>query len=200
LVKVLQDKEPGMPEQKMSQETAEGIDEDLIEVDLKNPSLAAGLGWFWPGAGHLYQGRYAKGVLFMVCILSTYLFGLAIGGGRVVYASWTPADRRWQYLCQVGAGAVALPALVQSRRVKNGQEPFWDGWMAPPVSDQFGDAEAVDELSSLHFQYHAYFELGTLYTMIAGLLNLLAVYDAYAGPVMVIRSEDPAKKPPDESS
>ncbi len=85
-----------MPEQKMSQETAEGIDEDLIEVDLKNPSLAAGLGWFWPGAGHLYQGRYAKGVLFMVCILSTYLFGLAIGGGRVVYASWTPADRRWQ--------------------------------------------------------------------------------------------------------
>ena len=28
-----------------------------------------------------------------------------------------------------------------------------------------------------------YFELGTVYTMIAGLLNILAVYDACCGPV-----------------
>ena len=190
-----------MPEQHATSQPANAPvgDEEMIEVDLKNPSLAAGLGWLIPGAGHLYQGRYGKGVLFLVCVLSTYFFGLAIGGGRVVYASWTPADRRWQYVCQLGVGAAALPALVQTRRVRNGQEPLWNEWMAPPSNDQFADPEAVDELSALHFQHHAYFELGTLYTMIAGLLNILAVYDAYAGPVMVVRNEDPEKKPPEES-
>ena len=45
-----------------------------VEVDLKNPWLAALWAWLWPGAGHLYQGRYAKGVLFMVCILVTYFY------------------------------------------------------------------------------------------------------------------------------
>jgi hypothetical protein len=28
------------------------------------------------------------------------------------------------------------------------------------------------------------FELGTLYTMVAGLLNVLAIWDAYGGPVI----------------
>ncbi|MFO0263209.1 MAG: DUF6677 family protein [Planctomycetota bacterium] len=27
--------------------------------------------------------------------------------------------------------------------------------------------------------------MGTLYTMVAGLLNLLAVYDAFAGPMII---------------
>ena len=39
-----------------------------------------------------------------------------------------------------------------------------------------------------------YFELATTLTMIAGLLNVLAIYDAFAGPV-VIR---PAKKDEDD--
>ena len=40
-----------------------------------------------------------------------------------------------------------------------------------------------------------YFELGTAYTMIAGLLNLLAVYDAWGGPVFPVETK---KKEDDE--
>ena len=56
--------------------------EETIEIDLRNPVLAAVLAWVWPGLGHLYQRRYGKGVLYMVCILSTWFFGLALGEAR----------------------------------------------------------------------------------------------------------------------
>jgi len=175
---------------------------EQIEVDLRSPALAAFLAWLWPGAGHIYQRRYAKGVLFMVCILSTFFFGLSIGGGRVVYASWKPSDRRWQYFCQLGVGAAALPALWQRSRIQSGQPPLFNEWMAPPeTGGRAADADAIDGLSDLHMKYHAYFELGTLYTVIAGLLNVLAIYDAYAGPATIGLREDEeetAKPPPDE--
>ena len=106
--------------------------DEHFEIDLRQPGLAAFWAWLWPGAGHLYQRRYAKGILFMVCILSTYFYGLAMAGGHVVYASWNKSDRRWQYVCQVGVGLPALPALVQARRVATGGKPLLRGIMAPP--------------------------------------------------------------------
>ncbi|HEV3023485.1 MAG TPA: DUF6677 family protein, partial [Pirellulales bacterium] len=57
-------------------------------VDLKDPIVAAVLAWLVPGLGHLYQGRMFKGVLFMVCLLGTFFFGLYLSNGRAVYASW----------------------------------------------------------------------------------------------------------------
>jgi len=172
----------------------QGSDE-LIEIDLRQPGLAALWAWLWPGAGHLYQRRYAKGVLFMVCILMTYFFGLAMGGGHVVYASWNETEKRWQYFCQLGVGLPALPAVVQNRRMAAGRPPLFQGVMAPPVISAEGD-----QLSYWHKQYHLYFELGTLYTMIAGLLNVLAIYDAYGGPVIVRPEEQEEDKPPDDAS
>ena len=37
-----------------------------IEIDLKEPWLAALLAWLVPGLGHIYQGRTGKGILFFV--------------------------------------------------------------------------------------------------------------------------------------
>jgi hypothetical protein len=158
-------------------------------IDLKDPIMAAALGWLVPGLGHLYQGRTAKGLLFMVCILSTFIFGLSISEGRAVYASWTEWDRRLPYLCQVGVGLPALPALVQTYRVRSGKAPLFGGIMAPPTTPQ--------ELNEWYRELHRYFELGTVYTMIAGLLNVLAIYDAFGGPVQLVDQRD-KKKPDDE--
>ncbi|MBM4090384.1 MAG: hypothetical protein FJ276_13325 [Planctomycetes bacterium] len=170
--------------------------EDQIEIDLRQPGLAAFWAWLWPGAGHLYQRRYAKGLLFMVCILTTYFFGFAMGGGRVVYASWTETDKRWQYLCQLGVGLPALPAVVQNRRMAKNRPLWLDGLMAPPRPGQYAGAPD-DELAQWHKKYHLFFDLGTLYTMIAGLLNILAIYDAFAGPVLVTTAGQTDKPPPD---
>ena len=166
-----------------------------VEVDLKNPWLAGLWAWLWPGAGHLYQGRYAKGILFMVCILLTYFWGLAMGNGHVVYASFKKPDIRYPYLCQVGVGLPALPALVQRYRQNEGKEPLWGGIMAPP--QQPVREQEYDELASWHSETGFYFELGTLYTMIAGLLNILAIYDAHSGPAFT-PPESKRNKPPSE--
>jgi hypothetical protein len=154
--------------------------EPPVQISLRNPSLAAFLAWLWPGAGHIYQRRYGKGILFMVCVLGTYFFGLGIGEGRVVYASFRKADFRYPYLLQVAVGAPALPAAVQYRRViVHEQLPLWNGMMAPPSLEP---RKGHVELSALHKDLGRNFELGTLYTMIAGLLNILVIFDAYGGP------------------
>jgi hypothetical protein len=172
---------------------------EIVEVDLRDPIVAGVLAWLWPGAGHLYQRRYAKGVLFMVCILATYFFGLALADGKAVYASWTPTDKRLQYICQVCVGAPALPALVQNYRVMRGKAPLFGGIMAPP--QQPVRPEGRDELALWHEHYNKRWELSTLYTLVAGLLNVLAIYDAYAGPFLPAPDEEKEKKdrpPPDQ--
>ncbi len=160
-------------------------------VDLRDPVVAALLAWLVPGLGHLYQRRTAKGILFMVCILSTFIFGVFRSGGHAVYASWTDWDRHYPYLCQVGVGLPALPALVQTYLVRSGKAPLFGGVMAPPATKR--------ELDDWYKQLSRYLELGTVYTMIAGLLNVLAIYDAWGGPVQHVIEEDD-KEPDDDSN
>jgi hypothetical protein len=168
-----------------------------IKIELKNPIMAALWAWLWPGAGHLYQGRSAKGILYMVCILGTYLFGLGMGNGHVVYASFDRSVEfgfRWHYILQAGVGLPAAPAMVQYYRASKGQQPILGGLMAPPKNL---DPNQYDQLALWHDERHMFFELGTLYTVVAGLLNLLAVYDAYAGPV-IARPDAEKRGPPEE--
>jgi len=169
-------------------------------VPLRDPFVAALLAWLLPGAGHWYQGRRSKAVLFFVCILGTFFYGLYLGEGRVVYASMRPLDRRFPYFCQVATGAVALPALVQAYQVKSGNEPIpfpgWDNFMVPPSLAKRGD-DGPNELDDLQKRLNRFFELGTVYTMIAGLLNVLVIYDAWGGPA---EPDMPAKKEDDEKT
>jgi hypothetical protein len=171
----------------------EPLPEELEPINLKNPGLAALLAWLWPGAGHLYQGRTAKGILFMVCILGTYFYGFAIGQGHVVYASWRPIDRRLPYLCQIGVGLPALPALVQTM----GERPPLGNFMKQPeVLPEWMPGREPDELAQWHAEAGVMFEFGTLFTMVAGLLNVLAIYDAFAGPVFTKDEKD--RGPPED--
>ena len=78
------------------------------------------------------------------------------------------------------------------------REKFVDWFMAPPlVWDKQRIQSLPDELDDLHKRYHRYFDLGTLFTMVAGLLNILVIYDAYAGPIWLGPPEGD-RKPPDE--
>ncbi len=170
-------------------------DGQQIDIDLKNRGLAALLTWIIPGAGQLYQGRTAKGIIFMATIFSIFLVGMFIGGGRVVYANWQGEQKRLYYLCQVGIG-LTTPALLQNYLVSNGNEPikiFGRAIMAPPAPGQFNGQE---ELHQWHQSLGLSFELGTTYTVIAGLLNVLAIYDAFAGPFVIM----PKKKNEEKDS
>ena len=128
----------------------------------------------------------------MACILSTYFFGFAIGGGHVVYASWISGDIRWHYVCQAPVGLVALPALIEGNHMRNHTEsgvttadykPLFGGLMAPPRRPL--QENEFDDLASWYAKFGAGYEMGTWYTMIAGLLNVLVIFDAYGGPLAI---------------
>lgn len=186
--------------------------DDGTPIELAQPAIAAVLAWILPGLGHLYQGRTFKGGLFMATLLTLLVAGLALGEGRVVYASWRPGESRLAFLGQAGIGAVAVPAMIQSWRLAGpAREPFLASpFLAPPlqsgqlVSPRYAAAVArrepelppgafidnpplavcgFDQLSAWHQRLGRFYEIGTLYTVLAGLLNLLVIYDAWGGPL-----------------
>ena len=83
---------------------------------------------------------------------------------------------------------VVLPvsrAASRAYRLKGGGEPLWGGWMAPPRTE--------GELSLWQERLNVRYDVGMLYTIVAGLLNILAIYDATCGPV-VAEGDEPAVK------
>lgn len=172
-------------------------DGEPLEIELRSPGVAALLAWLVPGMGHLYQRRTAKGLLFFVCIMGMFSFGLCIGKGKVVYAN-SPSDTpwRWQYYCQLGVGLPATPALLQMGRVGNRPHPILKDFMAPPSSesvdleDDSGNlSKQPNELAAWTVEMHPRYEIGTVYTLIAGLLNILVICDAYGGPLVILPRE-----------
>jgi hypothetical protein len=139
--------------------------DEPLEIELKEPWLAALLAWMIPGLGHLYQGRTGKGLLFFICVLGTFVFGMWIGDGKVVYASTA------------------------------NEEP----WRWPDSFDR--DTIQPNELARWTIEQHPRYELGTVYTVIAGLLNILVICDAYAGPlVLAPRKKEKEGELPGEAS
>jgi len=187
--------------------------EDLIEIDLKQPWLAAILAWALPGLGHIYQGRTGKGILFFVCILGTFFYGLYIGNGKEVYAA-VPWEQqyRWQYFCQLGVGLPSTPMLWQRSKSLKDPDHNHTGFMAPPRPGRpyNGPFETPDESGNISRQpserakwtldSHPYAEISTVYTVVAGLLNILVICDAAAGPLLISPQPDKKKKGTDDSS
>ncbi|MBA3311684.1 MAG: hypothetical protein M3552_09480 [Planctomycetota bacterium] len=100
-------------------------------VDLKNRWLAASLALLFPGLGHLYQGRTFKAAIYCVCILGLFFSGQALGEWKVVYLGDSEAGGRFAagrgvvkrllqgYAAQFPVGALAWPAVIQSRRYQD---------------------------------------------------------------------------------
>jgi len=136
----------------------------------RSPVAALVLGWVLPGAGHAYAGRWGKGALFFVLITGLLVAGLVIGDGTVLLYETPGHDtdsptgqvRLW-YAAQVCAGGPAL-ALT-------------------PVSNYLATVRPIDWADPLH-------EMGTLYTAVAGFLNLLVMMDAYTRLAYPHRAEE----------
>jgi hypothetical protein len=178
--------------------------------------LAACLSYLFPGLGQIYQGRIAKGVLFFVCIYTLYFYGMYLGSGtrtiegpdgkkqtyRVCSNVYLPdtADRpggnpfslphtlanlynRPQFAGQFWIGIAAWPAIWQymtyDENAENGGFPF--GCFQRTPHD--------DDLNAIHNAGDKLIELGWVYTVIAGVLNIMVIYDAFAGPAFLAQAE-----------
>src|SRR5690348_13934746 len=148
---------------------------DMVEpsIPLRHPKTAAFLAWLVPGLGHVYQGRVGKGILYAVCILSLYAIGFVMGEGKIVYWRWVnplnnPEKFCLYYLGQFFVGLPALPALIQGTLRYLGHDPILWKIMAEPDPNV---------LNGLHPRLGKLVEIGSMYTAVAGLLNVLAIYD-----------------------
>jgi hypothetical protein len=173
--------------------------------------FAAVLSYLVPGLGQVYQGRVGKGLLFMACLLSLFFTGQAMGSWKNVYIPvsesgfaqppeqirsqrfnklWSNLYQRWHYLGQFWIGAAAWPALWQyfDMPVPSAEtQPFWHDFQRCP---------SETELNELLVNSDKTPDLGWIYTVIAGVLNVLVIYDAFAGPA---HRGDPSKEKGKES-
>ena len=166
---------------------------DTLVIHLKNPWIAGGLAWLLPGLGHYYQGRLFKAVLFAVCIIPTFFIGMSLGSSheigfaRNVYCSWREGDKRWFFIPQFCIGSAAIPAIAQSYLIDDGKTPLWNGAMSPPVLPGYAKnrhLQGQPTLDEIILKLGGSFELGTLFTVVAGLMNLLVIFDAIDGPIL----------------
>jgi hypothetical protein len=148
--------------------------------------VAAFLSYLIPGLGQLTQGRVRKGLLFMVSLYALFFYGMYLGSFKNVYLPDNTPDQptvnrlasdiytRFQFVGQFPIGMAAWPAVYQyvlySPEDKN-----------PPLGG-FMRAPDMDEINRLQRDGDKTWDLGWVYTVIAGVLNVLVIYDALAGP------------------
>jgi len=168
---------------------------ELITINLRNPYIAGLLAWLFPGLGHFYQERYHKALIFFLCIMPTFIAGCAlassseVGIARNVYWSWRAGDMRVWWLAQAPLGIAVIPSWTQTWQINTGQAPMLGRFMVPPRlhrGDRSGVPPVLDEIR----QKLPHFELGTYLVVIAGLMNLLVIFDAIDGPFASRREEE----------
>jgi hypothetical protein len=161
-----------------------------IALPERAPSPLAGLlSYLVPGLGQIYQGRIAKGLLFFVCLYGMFFFGMYLGDWRNVYIQPlnTPGGQqgprrvldvlidRARPLGQIWIGIAAWPAIIQYLQFDPAQEEH-------PTLGKFQRMPPEDEMNVVLRNSDKTPDLGWMYTVIAGVLNILVIYDAFAGP------------------
>ena len=117
--------------------------------------IVAIVNWLIPGSGYLLLGQFARGLTIGLTILSLFVLGMLIGGIHVV----DPPS------FQAIHGNVVRTALEKPAYI--GQ--FFAGIIGI-VSGWFGPSQPVSHARAN--------DIGTLYTAVAGMLNLLATIDS----------------------
>lgn len=121
--------------------------------------IAGPLAWLVPGLGHLFLGDRSRGLICLAAITATFWTGVAIGGVR---GTVDPHTRKLWFVAQLGTGGNALSAyLLNVATAPSPKAP--DGTKAPPPVMHWASAE-----------------VGVHYTGVAGLLNLLVIFDCLA--------------------
>jgi Family of unknown function (DUF6677) len=111
-----------------------------------NPYLVGLLAWFVPGAGHLWAGQRAKGIVFLLLLPLMFAVGLALQGRIFPF--------------ELGQPLVALAALA-------------DLGVGVPYVVARALGQGAGNVVAVTYEY------GNTFVIVAGLLNLLVVCDAW---------------------
>ena len=130
----------------MANSTTERSKAAAVETISAMSILAPAVGWLIPGAGHMMQKRWIRGVLLFISIVTLFLLGLAMQG-RIYKANGGDILDILGFVGDVGAGALYILSLALD---------WGQGAIAFATADY-----------------------GTKFIIVAGLLNFIAMADAY---------------------
>jgi hypothetical protein len=134
----------------------------MASRDLPPPPLVALAGWIVPGSGYWLIGQRGRAITIGVTIILLFTLGVLIAGVRCVEAP----DMQ-------GPGSTISKVL---------QKPWFLGQaLAGPIglgSAYVSDAAAKSPTYKNVQSKSRIAEIGTLYTAVAGMLNLLAIIDS----------------------
>jgi hypothetical protein len=109
-------------------------------------ALAIALGWLIPGAGHLAQKKWIRGLLLMISVGAMFLLGLAMNG-KVYKPNTGDLLDMLGFAGNLGAGGLYFLSRIM----------------------EWGDVAIAAATS----------DYGTKFIVVAGLLNVISVVDAY---------------------
>jgi hypothetical protein len=108
--------------------------------------IAPVIGWLIPGAGHLIQKRWIRGILLMVSVVTMFALGLAMDG-KVYKPNTGDLLDILGFIGDLGAGGLYIASRLGD-------------WGRSVITQATAD-------------------YGTRYIVVAGLLNVMSVVDAY---------------------
>jgi len=108
--------------------------------------VAPAVGWLIPGAGHMIQKRWIRGILLLISIATLFVLGLMMQG-RIYKVNGGDILDILGFIGDMGAGGLYIVTLAQD---------WGQGAIAFATADY-----------------------GTKFMIVAGLLNFIAVADAY---------------------
>jgi hypothetical protein len=175
--------------------------------------LVPGLGQIYQGVRARDRNRLTKGIFFLLALYGMFFYGQWLGHWQNVYLphiqeQLVDEDRpqrlfgkplspfvgnlwaRLQYAGQFWIGVVAWPALWNYAFP---DMPIFGSYQASPGAVKKGEEhlrrESNRDFEQLHINLQVdpnmgkRFDIAWVYTVIAGVLNLLVIYDAWAGPI-----------------
>ncbi|MDQ2973771.1 MAG: hypothetical protein M3R69_00005 [Acidobacteriota bacterium] len=113
------------------------------------------VGWFVPGFGHLLQGRWVRAILLGGAVWAAFLGGLSMGGHLFSMNGSEPGS----------SALLQLPPMIANLGAGLLYVACWF----------FGVGFADDPIHAARATY----EYGNTFLLIAGLLNYLAMLDAF---------------------
>jgi TM2 domain-containing membrane protein YozV len=161
------------------------------EANIPLAGLAGVLAWIIPGAGHICIGRPVRGIILCLTIAATFWAGVAMGGVMTV----DPENEHWWFIADLFTGVHGLAAWQL-------QQHTWRGLVDPDVrqrqaalSHDPAEATAVMDQKLQERGLALTSPTDTVaraYSGIAGLLNIMCIFDAIILSLMGIPAEPTA--------
>ena len=161
-----------------------GVMQDAEPSDWATPPIVAALGWLLPGLGYWMIGQKRRALLAGLSILLLFFLGLLVSGVRCIDVPGYGPSGSLIHVRQASGGSKPLISSAPFKAVLD--KPWYiPQILAGPLTIgsslwSVSVASAVDQAGNQAYPKATarMYDIGTLYTAIAGMLNLLVIIDS----------------------